>query len=280
MQKIKIHPSFLLLAVYLVVFNKAYVLVNMLATLILHELAHAKAAEMRGYAMRQIVLMPYGAVIYGEENLKSSDVLIIALSGPAFNMLCALALFALWWVAPSLYVYTDMLCYANISLALFNLLPVYPLDGSRVVLALVKNKRKSLRILKILGIAAGVCILGFFVLSLFSDPNITYLISAIFITYSAFIGTEKEALTHISQMVSGLKNIDNGIEKKDIYISGNAKLIKLMTYVNGNTLNTFTVVDSNLKPLYRIEESDLERISLQNSPYMMLKEIKHENSSH
>jgi stage IV sporulation protein FB len=272
MNKIKIHPSFVFLAAYFIVFGRLYAFANILAVVILHELAHAKAASLRGYSLRRITLMPYGAVIYGEEKLRPADAIFIALAGPAFNLFCAVTLLALWWLFPVLYVYTDILCYANISLALFNLLPLYPLDGSRIILSLAKNKRKTLKILKAAGVAAGVTFIVFFIISLFNSPNATYLMVAVFIIYSAFTGTQKEALIHISNKFF-CKNIENGIEKRTVYISADTKLIRLMSHINGDSLTTFIITDKSLKVLKTIEESELEPLTLKYGLYARLRDI-------
>lgn len=84
--------------------------------------------------------MPYGGVIAGGERYSAADSVIIALAAPIFNGAVAICTVALWWLMPECYAYTRDVCVANAGMCLLNLLPVYPLDGYRVVFALCKTK--------------------------------------------------------------------------------------------------------------------------------------------
>ncbi|MDR2046510.1 MAG: hypothetical protein LBP79_01165 [Clostridiales bacterium] len=262
MYNFKISPLFILLAVFLVVRGQAALLVNSTLTVLLHEMAHARIAYGRGYIMRQIVLMPYGAVLYGEEKMRKNDAVIIALAGPLFNLFIAVLLFALWWLIPELYVYTDAFAYANVSIALFNLLPIFPLDGSRVALALAKNKRAALGKLKILGVSASVFLFAFFIYSAFREINITAGIMAVFLYHGAVSGTKKEMYAHFGDSCSGSKNIYNGVEKRAVFVSERVKLLKLARMLNENTLTEFIVVNDAFGELGRITESEFGEIVL------------------
>ena len=110
--------------------------------------------------MAKITLMPYGAMIYGGEKFNRKEGIVIALAGPICNGVLALATFALWWLLPESYVYTQDFLNSNLTLMCFNLLPCFPLDGSRIVLSLCKDKIKALKILKIVGIILSLIIIG------------------------------------------------------------------------------------------------------------------------
>jgi Zn-dependent protease len=264
MYNFKIHKLFILLAVFLIFQGQAIFLVNSTLTVLLHEMAHARIAHGRGYVMKKIVLMPYGAVLYGEEKMRRDDAVAIALAGPLFNLFIAALLFAMWWLAPSLYVYTDSFAYANVSVALFNLIPVFPLDGSRVVLALSKDKPKTLKRLKIFGVAAAFLLFSFFVYSAFFEINLTAGIMAVFLFVGAVSGTKNEMYTHLANRCAGVKNTLNGVEKRRVYVSEKIKIVKLMRMLNENSLVEFTVVNEKFESLANLTENELEEIAMKN----------------
>ena len=119
-----------------------------LASVLIHELSHAKAAYERGYVLNRITLMPYGAVLKGGEKIDSADQIFIAAAGPGANAALCLALYALWWRFPVTYAYTEALFDTSLAIGLFNLLPLYPLDGARIVLAISKKPLRALKALR------------------------------------------------------------------------------------------------------------------------------------
>ncbi|MDR3293213.1 MAG: hypothetical protein LBT20_03820 [Clostridiales bacterium] len=235
---------------------------NSTLVVLLHEMAHAKIAYGRGYIMNQIVLMPYGAVLYGEEKMRKNDAVAIALAGPLFNLFIATAFFALWWLVPPLYAFTDSFVYSNISVALFNLLPIFPLDGSRAVIALSKNKKKTLRLLRALGIAVSLSMFGLFILSVFFEINFTLGVMAVFLFYGAVSGTTKERYAHIAEAASGKKDLLNGVEKKTVFVSQKVKLVRLLRMLSPNSLTTFVVTDEAMKPIRTLEEQEFGELLL------------------
>jgi stage IV sporulation protein FB len=225
-------------------------------------MAHARIAYGRGYILNRIVLMPYGAVLYGEEKMRNNDAVAIALAGPLFNIFIAVVFFAAWWLVPGIYVYTDTFVYANLSVALFNLIPIFPLDGSRVVLAAAKNKTKALKLLRVFGVCAAVLLFVFFIFSVFYGINITAGVMAVFLYYGAVSGTKKEMYVHLSECLFGSKNITNGAEKKTVYVSENIKLVKLLKMINPDSVTTFIIVDDSFNVKKTLEENRLEPLLL------------------
>ena len=133
---LRVHPLFLLTGIVYLIAGRGFAFLASLSAALVHEVAHARMADIRGYKMRRIVLMPYGAVLKGGEDISRSDSLLIALAGPIVSLLFAIVTVALWWLIPEAYHYTLDFMQANLMLALFNMIPVFPLDGARVALSL------------------------------------------------------------------------------------------------------------------------------------------------
>jgi len=122
---------------------------------VLHELAHALVAKKNGIAVRSIILLPIGGVTLMEDPgpAKSDPArdIRIAVAGPLLNLLIAsiaaavILLFAPQvnlWSQPFLHA-TNLprsLFWGNLFLGLFNLLPAYPMDGGRILRAILAER--------------------------------------------------------------------------------------------------------------------------------------------
>jgi len=117
------------------------------ATLLLHELAHSLVAKTRGLRVRAITLFALGGVSQIEtEAPDAKSEFWIAIAGPVTSGVIGLVLLGTVWVngwkpgtEPALPVIAVLvwLGYINITLALFNMIPGYPLDGGRVLRAVI-----------------------------------------------------------------------------------------------------------------------------------------------
>lgn len=118
------------------------------ASIVLHELGHAAIAARTGIRTRRITLLPIGGVAEIEkEAQRPRDEFAIAIAGPITSLLLGGAFFGLAAVTRGLnqplHAITAYLGLANLFLGIFNLLPGYPMDGGRVLRAIVWGATKS-----------------------------------------------------------------------------------------------------------------------------------------
>jgi Zn-dependent protease len=134
----------------MVLFNVA-LLAIVFTSIALHELAHSLVAIRKGCEVREITLMFVGGAAQMDElPRKPADEILIALAGPLFSLVLAAACWFAgarldWPLLPSLWGgrelnLVQLTGQLNLTLALFNLLPAFPMDGGRVMRALISRQ--------------------------------------------------------------------------------------------------------------------------------------------
>jgi len=148
------------------------------ACILLHELAHAGVARRSGIRVSRVTMYPTGGIAWFDEVPEPNDEWKIAVAGPLVNIGIAFVLGTILFVAmgtgglvpaavlePSAYGLMAALLWTNLSLAAFNLVPAYPMDGGRIlraVLALRLDSRRATVVALVIGmvLASGVGIAG------------------------------------------------------------------------------------------------------------------------
>ncbi|SDF21384.1 M50 family metallopeptidase [Sporolituus thermophilus] len=176
-----------------------------------HETAHALVAHQLGYRVREIELLPFGGVAridrLGEAAAASE--LWIAAAGPLSSLVVA-GLLAMGRTAWPAWAEELTFClHVNLTLATFNLLPALPLDGGRILRALLSKGRDYgqataavVRLGKLisLGLVAAVAF-DYFV---HQSINLTFLIAAVFL-YAAAKAETSAASFRIMRVLAGKK---------------------------------------------------------------------------
>lgn len=176
-------------------FEVALVLITF-TIVVMHELGHSLAAKHFGIATRNIMLLPIGGVASLQRMPeKPKEELVVALAGPAVNLLLA-ALFSGirylysgvafslgWgnWEAGLIDLLLHWLIMLNLGLLGFNLLPAFPMDGGRVLRALLGFKFPYLRATEIAVYVAKFLAAGFFVYGLTGRGSMMLMLIAFFV---------------------------------------------------------------------------------------------------
>lgn len=174
--------------------------ISIFVTVFLHELGHALAAKRYNINTKDITLLPIGGLARLERiPEKPSEELVVAIAGPTVNIALAVITGLLISVpdAESLTLqltagvnssnfFLNFLV-VNIWLALFNLIPAFPMDGGRVLRAILSmnmDRRKATNIAAKIG---QVLAMGFVFIGFYSNPFL------IFIGLFIFLGAQAEA---------------------------------------------------------------------------------------
>jgi Zn-dependent protease len=119
-------------------------------TVLIHELAHAIVAQRRGLAVPKITLFLFGGVSHLAEAPRSArEEFLIAAVGPGTSLVLAAIFIAIAFVAAGRQEQVEAMCTwlggINASLAIFNILPGFPLDGGRVLRSIAWARSGSFR---------------------------------------------------------------------------------------------------------------------------------------
>ncbi len=148
------------------------------AAIVAHELAHALVARRRGLPVRSITLFALGGVAQFEKEAEDAKTeFLVSLAGPVASVLigfvCLLLAWLLGWTMMTEPTTPPMamlvwLGFINLGLAVFNMLPGFPMDGGRVLRALIwwwtGSAERATRIAAVTGqfVAFGFILLGIF----------------------------------------------------------------------------------------------------------------------
>ncbi len=134
----------------------------------LHEFGHALACRSVGGTAKRITLWPMGGVAYVDPPRRPGATLWSIAAGPLVNVALIPILAALLWLdrslgwataMPDVHLFLRSILYINVGLLLFNLLPIYPLDGGQILRSLlwfVMGRAYSLMVTTILGFVGAV----------------------------------------------------------------------------------------------------------------------------
>ncbi|MGE5185011.1 MAG: site-2 protease family protein [Acidobacteriota bacterium] len=180
------------------------------AVIVVHELGHALVARRFGIGTRDIMLLPIGGISSLERMPeRPSQELAVALVGPLINLVLA----ALIWAGIAITHGTadlreattiggaiaTQLMWINIALAVFNLLPAFPMDGGRALRALLAMKLGHERATDIAAVLGKCFAVAIGIYGLFANPL------ALLIAIVVWMGaTQERALVHLKSALHGV----------------------------------------------------------------------------
>ncbi|MBG0812185.1 site-2 protease family protein [Methylosinus sp. H3A] len=269
---VRIHITFLLLLAWIgfsayrsggaIAARDSVIFITLIFTcVVLHEFGHILMARRFGIVSTEVTLLPIGGVANLDHMPeKPYQELLVALAGPAVNIVIAAILFAaLGTFQPEALTQLDdphlnvfaRLAAANLFLALFNLIPAFPMDGGRVLraaLAMWLPRARATRIAAFIG-QGFAFMLGF--LGLFGNPLLVFI--AIFV-YMAASGEAQ--MTTASEAARGL-SVADAMETRIAAIGWGADLGEAVETLLATSQDQFPVVSADGRFMGLLDRSDI-----------------------
>ncbi|ATO50571.1 MULTISPECIES: M50 family metallopeptidase [Brevibacillus] len=139
--RVRIHLLFWLVIGLAVMAGYFIETIALFIIVLIHELGHIAAARELGWEVKEIQLLPFGGVAVMEESPSADaiDEIVVALAGPFMNIVMIFFSLLFWWLGIWSEHWAHFFMKSNMMIALFNLLPMWPLDGGRIVQAVLTS---------------------------------------------------------------------------------------------------------------------------------------------
>ena len=238
-----------------------------------HEYGHYFVAKKLGYKLDSFFLAPYGACLnYKEKAFECKDEIKIALAGPLVNLMFCLLMISLWWIFPVCYNFTIQFVVQSFSLAVFNLLPCYPLDGGRVFVCLMskfKPRKWAIKVTQIFNLVISLILLMLFFISCFYNFNPTLCLSGCFMLFGIFESKNESKYQPSFIFKKKAKNFSKPIF---VCINGSVCIGEALKHIENNRFTIFVVILSNHSTRY-VDEQKVKLFSLQYNLYATFDDI-------
>ena len=262
--ELRIHPLVVVVVMAAWVLGRMNALLRASLALTLHELSHAVVAYVFACPVLSLELMPFGGVArLSRQTLSPQAELCIAAAGPVTSLLVAGLTAMCGYLFPETARRLAAFLTFNLTLAALNLLPALPLDGGRMLRALLQRRLgygPATGLAAWLGVAAGLAMLA---LSVWCATNQVYNLTlptmGVFLLLSA--AAELRQLPE-GRMNASLRRYD-GVHAGETYavyqVAAHASMDarEALRVLRHNRYNVLRVVDGSLRTIGELDEGTL-----------------------
>ena len=233
-------------------------------SIFLHEISHIVVAKRNGCKFNNFKIHIYGtsAEFINIEELSKKEKIQIYLAGPFMNLVIICIFFFISLISNNNIV--SKMININLNLLFFNILPAYPLDGSRILEIILSSKILFKEVIDIISkisymIAFGLIAISLIIFMYNDGINISLIIAAIIICL--ITKSEKKSAMYILMGNIFIKRNkllrNNYIENKSISVYYKIGLVNVMAIIDKNRFNSFYVLDDDLRLLFIMYEDEL-----------------------
>jgi Zn-dependent protease/predicted transcriptional regulator len=260
--KVSIHWTFVILLAWIVYVNyqvgatsqellwSIIYVMSIFVCVVMHEYGHALTARRFNIGTRDITLYPIGGIASLESiPKKPKEELLVALAGPAVNVVIAAILFpfidrslifeSAGFTQISASNFLTSFVTVNIWLVLFNMIPAFPMDGGRVFRALLAFKLERVKATRIAAGLGQFLAMGFMLLGIYTNPFL--IVIGVFI----FFGAQAEARHAQTEFVLEGNTIQKITMRNYPALSGNSILREAIDLTLTTQQKNFVVVDGS-----------------------------------
>ena len=203
--QIKINLKIFIFLIIFLITNQIKIYAYLMLFAFIHELGHLYMGLLLGLKPKSLKIMPFGVSIlfetYKTKKQTQTKKMFIAIAGPVVNIIIAIVGWLFEWQVE--------IIYANILIAIFNLLPIYPLDGGRIINAILSMKLKQERVIKYILKISNISII---ILTIIASIGILYLKNIAIIFIIAYLWWLVIRLNKISKMKKKMYDTINAVK--------------------------------------------------------------------
>ena len=249
-----------------------------------HELGHAVTARFFGVQATGIILLPIGGVANVQTfPKKPKQELLIMLAGPMVNLV--ISLFLLLFLHPYRAYWEDtanigvvnrgnfifQLQVINMSLALFNLIPAFPMDGGRILRALLALRMNVVKATRIAGLTGKLIAIGFIIWGI-ASVNPLLAIIGIFILFAA---RSEEYYLQLNTMAQGLRLRDVVMHDYP-HLDGEETVKDALNILMNNHSRQFIIMEAG-KPVGTVHRMQIIKSIAEMKYYLRTSQLMKEN---
>lgn len=217
--KIRLHLNIFIFILIFILTRQIEIYGILMLFAILHELGHMVAGILLGFKPRSLEIMPFGLAVSFESkiedcnkkikkaNMQTVKKIIIAASGVIINLIFVLV-FSVFDI--SLFgIEKQLILYSNILIAIFNLIPIYPLDGGRIIdslLHVMYGKKEASRYTNMISNITITILTAITSIAILYFKNIAILFILIYLWY--LVITENKKYNNKKQIYERLERIE------------------------------------------------------------------------
>ncbi len=256
----KIDFSFVLLFILACFLDTIKVYFIYVLFLLFHEMCHFFIAKKLGYMPEKIHLSFFGASLEGYDDFNFYDEIKVVLAGPVFNFCVIILCYVMFWFFPVTSVILSDVLTVNLSILLFNILPIYPLDMGRFLLAkFSKNKcrNESVNKVKVISFCVIICLFILFFVSFFFEFNFALGFVCVNLMILLFSTSKSTSYKRQFFVHNKLEKLSIGLLEKTIYIDSKIKIFKLFKFIDNTHYFKFVFLNKAGEKIKEISEIEL-----------------------
>lgn len=258
----RVSPLLIVMGLVMFAFDRLSAYLAFLVVVISHEFFHALVAKRLGYKLVSMRLTPSGASLTGEfQGVRLRDEALIAIAGPLFNFATGTLIVAFWWIIPSTYSYTLPFAHASFVTFAINLLPIFPLDGGRVLLAVLSRtypRQQVYENIRFFGIILASIFFLIALIILFFTASTSIIFMSGFVLISVIIPDKTTRYTRLYSKAYRREKLKKGLGIKQIAVTQETKLIEALKMLNSGYICYFIVMDEQLNTLCVLDEEKVD----------------------
>ncbi|PGC21001.1 stage IV sporulation protein FB [Bacillus wiedmannii] len=258
--KISVHPLFWVIIVIGIFTARFKELLLLFCIVLIHELGHAFAAAHYNWRIKKIQLLPFGGVAELEEhgNKSLKEELVVVIAGPIqhiWMMVVGYIVFESGWLGADLYYF---FIWNNIIILVFNLLPIWPLDGGKVLFNVLSYRFPYLqaheKMMKLSCVFFSVILVWQL---LWNNNNIMMWVLLIFLAVSLYQEWKQRQYAFMRFLLERYYGNKRGIEKiAPIEVQSEDHLYKIFTKFRRGYKHSI-IVHGKYKEHYTLDENEL-----------------------